>query len=403
MLEPDPRPHPAWRRWSSAWPYLLAVAIAGAAWIAIAADLMLSPLTAAQRDVAGAVLVLDLVVGLAVLAALPLRHRHPLVVACLTCAAAAVSVSSIGAAAVAVVAVARRRRRDRVAVTVAVSFAGELAHTLLYRPWFAPSAVNASAVLAMVAFWLVFVAAAVSTGYYLGARQELVASLHVRVLTAERQQAATATAARLAERTMIAREMHDVLAHRISLVALHAGALAYRGDLSRTETAATAQTIRDNAHLALAELRQVLGVLRSGPAADGVEPPQPTLTEVPALLADAREAGCVVRFDSAGLRGDLAQVAELPSRTSFRIVQESLTNARRHAPGEPVDVRLAGVPGGQLELEISNPAAPGRVTSAGGVGLVGLTERAELAGGTLTHTVRPDGTFVVRAGLPWPA
>jgi signal transduction histidine kinase len=242
------------------------------------------------------------------------------------------------------------------------------------------------------------------TGAHLGARRELVEVALDRARTAEREQALTAGAARAAERTRIAREMHDVLAHRISLVALHAGALTYRDDLTRAETTETAGVIQDNAQLALAELREVLGVLRAGgdssPGGGSTEPPQPTLTEVPALLADAREAGSAVRLDSAIA---LPDVPETVSRTAFRIVQEALTNARRHAPGTPVTVRLNRADS-HLELVISNPGVipPGAGTSAG-MGLAGLAERAALAGGTLTAGGEPDGFFVVRSRLPWPA
>jgi signal transduction histidine kinase len=391
------------RLWSPLWRYLLAAAAGSLAWVVAAADLMLTPMTPAQTDVAGAVLSLDAVVGVAVLALVPLRRRFPLAVACGTVAASAVSVSSIGAAAVAVVSMAHRRRRDQVVATAVVAVVAVLVFAVLYRPWFSPSGVSVASTVGIVVCATVFVAAAVATGFYLGARRELLVSLHERVLTAEREQALAATAARVAERTLIAREMHDVLAHRISLVALHAGALAYREDLTRTQTAETAQTIQANAQLALAELRQVLGVLRSGPVPDGVQRPQPTLAELPALLADADEAGSVVRLDRSGLRGDPAELTELLSRTSLRIVQEALTNARRHAPGQPVEVRLSGDVGAGMHLEISNPAGAGAGTGGAGVGLVGLAERAELAGGTLTYGLRPDGRFTVEARLPWPA
>ena len=200
-----------------------------------------------------------------------------------------------------------------------------------------------------------FFGLAIVTGFYVRARRELVASLNERLLTAEREQALTTEAARDAERTRIAREMHDVLAHRISLVAMHAGALAYREDLTREQTAETAATIQANAQLALAELRQVLGVLRAGRPTDGVEAPQPTLAELPALLADVRETGSQVQLDVLGLREcELAKIPATMSRTSFRIVQEALTNARKHAPGEPVSVRLTGEPGDVLEVEVRN-------------------------------------------------
>ncbi|GID95549.1 sensor histidine kinase [Amorphoplanes digitatis] len=397
-------PPPTWTRIGQ---YALAVAAGAAGWIAHAADRLSSPLAPATEDLVGALLVVDLLLGAAMLALLPLRLRHPLAVACVSTAVAVFSASSVGATAIAVGAMATRRRREWAALVAAVAVAAGITAELV-GPGFSPGT---------IVLLLAFVVVCLATGSYLGVRRDLVVSLHERAMTAEREQALAAGAARDAERTRIAREMHDVLAHRISLVALHAGALTYRGDLTRTETVGTAEIIQSNAQLALAELREVLGVLRAGDAAavdSLVEPPQPTLAELPALLADAREAGSEVRLNSDVVMQDLPETL---SRTAFRIVQEALTNARRHAPGAPVTVRLAhpraagaGPPAatgrrGHLELEVSNraPATPAPRVAPPGVGLAGLAERAEMAGGTLTAGQRPDGMFLVKARLPWPA
>jgi signal transduction histidine kinase len=295
-----------------------------------------------------------------------------------------------------------RRRNWVIVIAIVWLFSGVVSSVISAQRGLPPSGepwygLAANQVLGVVLYGL-----AIITGFYVRARRELVASLNERVRTAEREQALTTEAARDAERTRIAREMHDVLAHRISLVAMHAGALAYREDLTREQTAETAATIQANAQLALAELRQVLGVLRAGRATDGVEAPQPTLAELAALLADAREAGSQVQLDVLGLRGcDLAKIPVTLSRTGFRIVQEALTNARKHAPGEPVSVRLSGEPGGFLELEVRNRAGVSVGGGSPGVGLTGMTERAELAGGVLTYGGQPDGSFLVRARLPW--
>ena len=143
-------------------------------------------------------------------------------------------------------------------------------------------------------------------------------------------------------------------------------------------------------------------MLRAGRVPDGVEAPQPTLAELAALLADVREAGSQVQLDVLGLREcDLAKIPATLSRTGFRIVQEALTNARKHAPGQPVSVGLAGEPGGFLELEVRNRVGVSAGQGVPGVGLTGMTERAELAGGALTYGGQPDGSFLVRARLPW--
>jgi signal transduction histidine kinase len=396
--------------WTRVWRYLLAAVIGAAAWTASAAVLLLSaPLTRAQQDAVGAMLFLDAVLGVAALGLLALRGRHPLAVAAVTTALSAVSVASMGPAALAVVSMAGRRRRDWAAVVAVVALIAGLVSEILYRPRFVPDAGGWSTVAGSVLLGLLLFAAALAVGHYLGTRRELVASLHERVLTAQREQALATQVAREAERNRIAREMHDVMAHRISLVALHAGALAYREDLSRAQTAEAAETIQANAQRALAELREVLGVLRAGPAPARVELPQPTLAELAALLADAREAGSPVGLDTSGLPGGsghgLPELPEALSRTSFRIVQEALTNARKHAPGQPVSVRLAGAPGTDLEVEVRNPVGgrPGPDARPAGLGLAGLTERAELAGGELAYGQRAGGCFVVRARLPWPA
>ena len=195
----------------------------------------------------------------------------------------------------------------------------------------------------------------VAVGFYVGGQRELLATLEARAMTAEREQAARVDQARTAERGRIAREMHDVLAHRISLVAMHSGGLVYRDDLTREQTVETAEVIRDNAQLALAELREVLGVLRDGDPGAAPERPQPTLAALPELIDEARAAGnpvtCALTLSSRGAaEGDLGALPESTSRSAYRILQEALTNARKHAPGLPVRLEIGGRPGERLVL-----------------------------------------------------
>ncbi|MCK2220702.1 histidine kinase [Actinomadura sp. ATCC 31491] len=236
-------------------------------------------------------------------------------------------------------------------------------------------------------------------GIVVRARRQLIWSLRQRADAAAEQ-------ARQAERERIAREMHDVLAHRVSMLSLHAGALEFRPDAPAADIARAAGAIRANAHLALQDLRQVIGVLRH-PGAGGDDPvperPQPTLADLPSLVEECRQAGMDVRLEqrAAGAPDGLG-------RNVYRIVQEALTNARKHAEGEPVTVTVTGAPGEGLAAEVRNPLgdplahrhAP-RLPGAG-AGLIGLAERAELAGGRLEHGPTPEGQFVVRARLPWP-
>ena len=150
--------------------------------------------------------------------------------------------------------------------------------------------------------------------------------------------------ARTAERTRIAREMHDVLAHRLSLLAVQAGALEFHPDAEPSEIAHAAGVIRASAHAALGELRQVIGLLRD-PLDDGeavgateAERPQPTLTDLPRLVEESREAGMDVAFD---LRLDHPEaVPDATVRAVYRVVQEGLTNARKHAPASSVEVAV---------------------------------------------------------------
>jgi signal transduction histidine kinase len=210
---------------------------------------------------------------------------------------------------------------------------------------------------------------------------------------------------RNAERTRIAREMHDVLAHRISLLSLHAGALEFRPDAPPEQVARAAAVIRASAHQALEDLRAVIGVLRDGPDGPGPEPPQPTLAALPGLLEESRAAGMGIRAD-VGLP-DLAAVPDAIGRHALRIVQEALTNARKHATAAPVELRLDGGPGHGLTIEVRNPTpvlatAEPKIPGTG-AGLLGLTERATLSGGRLEHGLDEHGHFRLHAWLPWPA
>ena len=209
---------------------------------------------------------------------------------------------------------------------------------------------------------------------------------------------------RYAERTRIAREMHDVLAHRISLLSMHAGALEFRPDAPPEEIERAAGVIRASAHQALEDLRETIGLLRSEPDGGAPPPPQPTLMALPGLLEESRAAG--MRLHADVRVADLAAVPDSIGRHALRIVQEALTNARKHAASAPVDLRVDGAPGEGLQIEVHNPApvlaAGAQALPGSGSGLVGLAERAALAGGHLEHGRDEHGDFHLRAWLPWP-
>ena len=240
-------------------------------------------------------------------------------------------------------------------------------------------------------------------GMFLRARRQLLLSLRERAVRAEADQRLHEDGARRAERTRIAREMHDVLAHRISLLALHAGALEVRPDLPSEKVRETAELMRATARQALEELRSVIGLLRDPGQKPTPPAPQPTLSDIRRLVDETRLAGAKIDFEMRVEHEDA--VPNVLGRDAYRIVQEALTNIGKHASGTASQVRVTGGPGAGLHVTIRNrkplhagvgPALPGA-----GAGLLGLQERVDLAGGTLVHGPDSSGDFVVDAELSW--
>jgi signal transduction histidine kinase len=342
-------------------------------------------------------LILDVAVGLAALALLPVLLRWPVPGALALAALVAVSPAAIPAATFGTLHVAEWRR---FAEAAAVGAAGVVAGAIqgLWRPFGGLPYI----------WWLVIVisveAALVGWGQLTQARRALIVSLRERARRAEAEQGRRVAEARAAERTRIAREMHDVLAHRLSLLATYAGAIEYRPDAPPEQVARAAGVVRAGAHQALDELREVITVLREDDGdGDGAQRPQPGLADLPRLVEESRDAGARVQLDDRV--PDPAALPGAAGRTAYRVVQEGLTNARRHAPGEPVQVVIDGRPGGGLLIDIRNPLVNGHTVPAiggSGTGLIGLTERVRLAGGELDHQAT-DGEFRLSARLPWPA
>ncbi|MFB4272283.1 sensor histidine kinase [Nonomuraea sp. GTA35] len=259
-----------------------------------------------------------------------------------------------------------------------------------------------------------------AVGLWTRARAEVLEAARERAQRLEREQVMRAEQARAQERARIAREMHDVVAHRVSLIVLHAGALEVRA--TDEETAETAAMIGGIGREALANLRDVLGVLRaprtgavdagsrSRPAPGGHRPgsvlgdldagyrPQPTLGDLDRLLDQSRALGiAVTRRDE----GEPRPVEETVERTAYRVIQEALTNVHKHAGGVPTDVLLR-FGDGELEVEVRNqaPHAPPEELPGAGWGLVGLRERVELLGGSLRTSAEESGGFLVSARIP---
>ncbi|RKE20840.1 sensor histidine kinase [Streptomyces sp. TLI_171] len=248
--------------------------------------------------------------------------------------------------------------------------------------------------------------APVVTGLYVGARRRLVESLTDRAqgleteLTLLAEQARErAWRARAEERTRIAREMHDVVAHRVSLMVVHAAAVERIVPKDPVKAQQSAKLIGETGRQALDELREILGVLRMTEPKEPVEAPVGGLGELPDLVEQSRVAGMAVALTVSGERR--AYVAEA-EQTAYRVVQEGLTNAHKHAGGARVAVLLAYVPNG-VRVSVVNDCPGGAAVSvalpSGGNGLVGMRERVLALGGSF-HAGPADGGFRVEAVLP---
>ncbi|BDD81674.1 two-component sensor histidine kinase [Tsukamurella pulmonis] len=375
---------PRWQRWWTAprlrdclcvlLSTLLAVTAAGVEWQAGSA----------------AYGVIVLAVGLAGSPLLWWRRRWPLEVTAiggiLTIAVGFSGVALLGLFTLAV------RRRDRVLVIATVFVAACMAvpHPGSSTPWTLSNTLTSAALTAAFALW----------GSYVGARRDLLESLRERAVRAEQERELRAVQARTAERSRIAREMHDVLAHRVSLIALQAGALEVNAQGTVERAAAE---IRATAHETLEDLRGVLGVLRGADS----EPlaPQPDLADLARLAEESRVGGATVDLQLDEAASAPHAVPEALGRTAYRIVQESLTNVRKHAgpAAAHVTVRLRGQ---VLTIEVVNdaPRSPTSTTLPGsGAGLIGLAERVQLAGGEISSGATADGGWRVSAQLPVPA
>ncbi|MFJ7155925.1 sensor histidine kinase [Streptomyces sp. NPDC101118] len=276
-------------------------------------------------------------------------------------------------------------------------------------------------------------------GLYIGARRRLMESLQERADSLERELSLLADRAeeraewaRQEERTRIAREMHDVVAHRVSLMVVHAAALEAVAGKDPAKAVRNAALVGDMGRQALTELREMLGVLRSpvvtaGPAASaaseasvgsvpvvsavpvslvaagqvsGAVDEGPCLAELEALVGQSRAAGMVVELD---VRGEVRAYPREVEQTAYRVVQEALTNVHKHAPGARVVVRLAHREG-EVAMQVENGPSDAGVAGAGlpsgGNGLVGMRERVLGLGGVFVSGPTEAGGFRVSAVLP---
>ncbi|MCZ2858678.1 sensor histidine kinase [Blastococcus sp. VKM Ac-2987] len=318
---------------------------------------------------------------------LVLRRRAPLVPFALGAALSAIDIST--GALVAAYAVARYVSSWR---TLAV--AGTVGSLAALQPWEHQTPDEWVGGIATAALLVVLPGA---LGVWQRTRAELITALRSRAESAEAERELLARDAVLTERTRIAREMHDAVGHRVSLMVLQAGAIEMAAaDAGRVEQ--LAGNVQAAGRQALDELRQMVGVLRGGEIDDEAPlGPQPGLADLPGLVAQARAAGMDVRLPAV----PAVPVGPATSRAAYRIVQEALTNAGRHAPGARVTVTIHR---GRDELTVQVLNGPARGvpagTPGGGYGLVGLSERVRTLGGRLTAGPRLDGGFCVEAVLP---
>ncbi|MEV6825724.1 histidine kinase [Amycolatopsis sp. NPDC051102] len=268
--------------------------------------------------------------------------------------------------------------------------AGVLA-VIAARPW-TPS-------WATTPFGLLSTALPALASLYFEARRQLLQSLRDRAERAEREQHLLAEQARAAERRRLAGEMHDVVTHRLSLMVLHAGALGVTSPDPAVRTAA--EDIRREGALALDELRDLVGVLRNEtePGPRTLSPAEPG--DPARLVEESRSVGVTTELV---VHGDPAELSPTVARTAYRLVQEALTNVRKHAPGASARVSLRYHPGG-LDVSVDSTAAarppdPALAGSGSGAGLTGLRQRVELVGGRFDAGPVPGGGFRVGAILP---
>ncbi|MFE7191184.1 sensor histidine kinase [Kitasatospora sp. NPDC057541] len=333
---------------------------------------------------------------LSVLAAvvLPWRRRFPVTVLLLTMPGS--YFDDIWLAPItAVYTVAAERPRPRVVVPCATLFAlVEFFHWPVSEQNF-----TISRDTALYAIQSVMLAAGpAATGLLSRTRRELASRLDELTRGQERESRLLAERVLSEERGRLAREMHDVVSHQVSLISIQAGAL----QVSTPDQAAAgvARTIRELSVRTLEELRQMVGVLRAGgPRMDTPLAPQPRLADLPRLIEESGLAA-----DAELVPGDRPW-PEAVERAAYRTVQEALTNITKYAPEAAVHVRIRAR-GRRLRVEVRNDAPPVRpvqILPGGGHGLVGLRERAQLLGGSLTAGPTPDGGFEVRADLPAPS
>lgn len=363
-------------------------------------------LTKAENLRLGLYLIISVVLGVVALALMPLalRDNHVghgtrwwSVVAAMVVIFIGPTEFAIVSAVIVMVSLASRRTWWLTLLTLAMG-AVSLTFELTVRTRFFPlegDSLMASDVRDIAVVYLLFAVIVLLIGQYRGERRRRQELLRQRLRRAERSAAVAAAE----ERTRIARDMHDSLSHRLSLIGVHAAVLANRTDLKAEKIREEAELIRVQSAEAVEDLRQTLRALRMD---DRVDP----RSSIPDIVAGARRAGMDVEVVDDTFAGISTVVSELPTVVAhcvFRVVQEGLTNARKHAPGQPVRLLVADSEVGPFRLSMSNPLADAPDAGpGGGFGLAGLKERAQLVGAVF-HSRKLSDSFEVELVFPAPS
>ncbi|TCO59576.1 sensor histidine kinase [Actinocrispum wychmicini] len=326
-------------------------------------------------------------VALAVVASLALlvRHRWPGLAAVLAVLAAAL----LGAALPLVVMLFHLASANRITMSVAAAVTA-VSGNLLMGPEFSLWAPHDPGPVILLVLPL-------ALGMWAGGRRRLVAALADQVARLRTERALRAERARMAERARIAAEMHDVLAHRLSVLALHTGALRRRAATLPPQVATRIDLLRTTSTQALDDLRDLLGALRD-PAMTAQAGLVPSVPELPALLAETRAAGQVI---DAVVEGDPDAVPASHRLAVHRIAREGLTNVRKHADGAPARLAVRYGPPATV-VRITNDFASAPPARSPGYGLIGLGERIHALHGTIDYGL-DDGGWHLTARLPVPS
>ena len=232
-------------------------------------------------------------------------------------------------------------------------------------------------------------------GFAIHTRVEQVDAAEARAAQAERERESAARVAVAEERARIARELHDIVAHAVSVMVLQVGAVRHKLPPERDEDADALRGVEQTGRAALAEMRRLLGAMRSN--GDDLElAPQPGLEGLETLAAEVERAGLPVQLHVEGERVQLPRAIDL---SAYRIVQEGLTNALKHAHASRAEVTVRYEPA-QVQLEVRDDGGGGPKGNGHGYGLVGVRERVKIYGGEMTAGPADGGGFVLSARLP---